>query len=213
MRDDPPKLWRAGGSSLGAWSAPIVDGRYRCGRGRTFAARWRADLSCVWGGMLAPWGHARWRSSRLKVGAVRYRPRRGCCTGCAKTHVLLPAAWLLRRADAASVIGSALLAKAAGQGHRSIAAALGRPASTVRGGGCAGSACGLSRCVCCSPCCCFALIRRLVRCCRGSRCAPTRWRLWAELARQGSAGSGLARRGSSRRGLVPVCCWRPPVGW
>jgi hypothetical protein len=47
--------------------------------------------------------------------------------------VLLPAAWLLRRADAASVIGSALLAKAAGQGHRSIAAALGRPASTVRG--------------------------------------------------------------------------------
>jgi hypothetical protein len=47
--------------------------------------------------------------------------------------VLLPAAWLLRRADAASVIGSALLAKAAGAGHRSIAAALGRPASTVRG--------------------------------------------------------------------------------
>jgi hypothetical protein len=53
--------------------------------------------------------------------------------GCAKTHVLLPVAWLLRRADAASVIGLALLAKAAGQGHRSIAAALGRPASTVRG--------------------------------------------------------------------------------
>jgi hypothetical protein len=24
----------------GAWSAPNVDGRYRCGRGRTFAARW-----------------------------------------------------------------------------------------------------------------------------------------------------------------------------
>lgn len=64
---------------------------------------------------------------------MRHRPRRGSCTGCAKTHVLLPAAWLLRRADAASVIGSALLAKAAGQGHRSIAAALGRPASTVRG--------------------------------------------------------------------------------
>ena len=85
------------------------------------------------GGVLAPWGHARWRSSRLEHGGVRHRPRRASCTGCAKTHVLLPAVWLSRRADAASVIGSALLAKAAGQGHRSIAAALGRPASTVRG--------------------------------------------------------------------------------
>jgi hypothetical protein len=47
--------------------------------------------------------------------------------------VLLSTAWLLRRADAVSVIGSALLAKAAGAGHRLIAAALGRPASTVRG--------------------------------------------------------------------------------
>ena len=92
------------------------------------------ELTCpVCVGVLAPWGHARWRSSRLEVGAVRHRPRRASCTGCAKTHVLLPVAWLLRRADAASVIGLALLAKAAGQGHRSIAAALGRPASTVRG--------------------------------------------------------------------------------
>jgi hypothetical protein len=85
------------------------------------------------GGVLRPWGHARWRSSRREQGAVRHRPRRASCTGCAKTHVLLAAAWLLRRADAASVIGSALLAKAAGAGHRLIAAALGRPASTVRG--------------------------------------------------------------------------------
>jgi hypothetical protein len=85
------------------------------------------------GGVLRPWGHARWRSSRREQGAVRHRPRRASCTGCAKTHVLLAAAWLLRRDDAASVIGSALLAKAAGAGHRLIAAALGRPASTVRG--------------------------------------------------------------------------------
>ena len=47
--------------------------------------------------------------------------------------MLLPAAWLSRRADAVSVIGAALLAKAAGSGHRPIASALGRPASTVRG--------------------------------------------------------------------------------
>jgi len=46
---------------------------------------------------------------------------------------LLPAAWLSRRADAVSVIGAALLAKAAGSGHRPIAEALGCPASTVRG--------------------------------------------------------------------------------
>lgn len=85
------------------------------------------------GGVLRPWGHARWRSSRQEHGTVRHRPRRASCTGCAKTHVLLAAAWLSRRADAVSVIGSALLAKAAGAGHRSIAAAVGRPASTVRG--------------------------------------------------------------------------------
>jgi hypothetical protein len=47
--------------------------------------------------------------------------------------VLLPACCLLRRADAVTVIGAALLARAGGQGHRVIAAALGRPASTVRG--------------------------------------------------------------------------------
>ncbi|MGQ0577164.1 MAG: hypothetical protein ACT4RN_23625 [Pseudonocardia sp.] len=40
---------------------------------------------------------------------------------------------LLRRADTAAVIGAALTARAAGLGHRRIAAALGRPADTVRG--------------------------------------------------------------------------------
>jgi hypothetical protein len=85
------------------------------------------------GGVLRPWGHARWRSCRLESGDVRYRPRRAICGSCAKTHVLLSTAWLLRRGDGVSVIGSALLAKAAGGGHRSIAATLGRPESTVRG--------------------------------------------------------------------------------
>lgn len=40
---------------------------------------------------------------------------------------------LLRRADGVAVIGAALSAKAAGAGHRTIAAGNGRPASTVRG--------------------------------------------------------------------------------
>ena len=85
------------------------------------------------GGVLRPWGHARWRFSRGHEGAVRHRPRRASCMGCASTHVLLPAAWLSRRGDGVSVIGWALLAKAAGAGHRRIAALLGRPACTVRG--------------------------------------------------------------------------------
>jgi hypothetical protein len=87
--------------------------------------------SCA--GVLRPWGYARWRSSRLERDSVRHRPRRASCSGCARTHVLLPSAWLARRADAVAVIGSALLAKAGGVGHRPIASGLGRPASTVRG--------------------------------------------------------------------------------
>jgi hypothetical protein len=47
--------------------------------------------------------------------------------------VLLPVVALLRRADLAAVIGTALAAKAAGVGHRRIALALARPAETVRG--------------------------------------------------------------------------------
>jgi hypothetical protein len=47
--------------------------------------------------------------------------------------VLLPAWCLARRADAGKVIGAGLEAKAAGAGHRVVAARLGRPASTVRG--------------------------------------------------------------------------------
>jgi hypothetical protein len=47
--------------------------------------------------------------------------------------VLLPLVALLRRADAAAVIGSALVLKAAGLGHRRIADGLGRAAGTVRG--------------------------------------------------------------------------------
>jgi hypothetical protein len=47
--------------------------------------------------------------------------------------VLLADDGLLRRRDAAADIGYALVAKAAGSGHRVIASALGRERSTVRG--------------------------------------------------------------------------------
>lgn len=85
------------------------------------------------GGVLGPWGHARSRSCRGAEGLVRHRPRRARCGSCTRTHVLLAQVWLLRRADAACVIGAALEARATGAGHRPIAAALGRPVSTVRG--------------------------------------------------------------------------------
>jgi hypothetical protein len=49
------------------------------------------------------------------------------------THVLLPVVALARRRDLVEVIGAALAAKAAGRGHRSIAAELDLPPTTVRG--------------------------------------------------------------------------------
>jgi hypothetical protein len=91
-------------------------------------------LSCPGcSGVLAGWGHARARSVRGSDGAMRLRPRRARCVSCGGTHVLLPVALLLRRADAVAVIGSALSGKAGGVGYRRIAAGLGRPAETVRG--------------------------------------------------------------------------------
>lgn len=84
-------------------------------------------------GELRPWGHARVRGVRDETAVVSLRPRRSSCSQCRCTHVLLPVSTLVRRADTVVVIGQALLAKAAGAGHRSIAALLDRPVSTVRG--------------------------------------------------------------------------------
>lgn len=85
-------------------------------------------------GRLRGWGHARRRMVR-ESGAGRWwlRPRRARCAGCGGTHVLLPVSVLVRRADAAGVIGAALAGAAAGLGHRRIAERAGRAASTVRG--------------------------------------------------------------------------------
>ncbi len=93
------------------------------------------ELACPsCGGVLGGWGNARLRLVRTAEGpdAVLV-PRRSRCRQCRATHVLLPAWCLLRRADAAVVIGAALGAAAAGDGHRKIAGVLGRAASTVRG--------------------------------------------------------------------------------
>ena len=78
-------------------------------------------------------GHGRTRTVRgLGNEQVMVRPRRARCQGCQATHVLLPASLVLRRADTAEVIGTALAVKARGGGYRTIAAQLGRPVSTVR---------------------------------------------------------------------------------
>jgi hypothetical protein len=82
-------------------------------------------------GVLRPWGWARPRAVH-GIDEV-LRPRRARCADCLVTHVLLPVTVLLRRAYAADVIGAALLARAAGRGHRWIGVALTVPAATVRG--------------------------------------------------------------------------------
>ena len=84
-------------------------------------------------GRLARWGWARTRTVRLVDGEVRVQPRRARCVGCGCTHVLLPDDLLCRRRDGVEVIGAALVAHAAGAGHRPIAAQLGLPPATVRG--------------------------------------------------------------------------------
>ena len=93
------------------------------------------ELSCPsCGGVLAGWGRGRARQLRGADGPVELCPRRSRCTGCGVTHVLLPVTVLLRRADTAAVIVSALAVKATTRvGFRRVAADLARPAETVRG--------------------------------------------------------------------------------
>jgi hypothetical protein len=98
---------------------------------RAEAALAAGELGCPnCGGALRAWAHARTRRIRGLPDPVR--PRRALCPSCGRSQVLLPGALLPRRADATEVVGAALVAKAAGKGHRQIAADLQRPESTVR---------------------------------------------------------------------------------
>lgn len=93
-------------------------------------------LGCPWcGGVLGPWGHARWRVLRRREGQRLLRPRRARCRLCRKTHVLLGDCCFLRRRDDAERIVAALTEAAQGVGFRTIAARLGMAeyAFTVRG--------------------------------------------------------------------------------
>jgi hypothetical protein len=95
----------------------------------------RGELVCPGcEGRLAGWGWARTRQVRDLEGLTVLSPRRARCVGCGATHVLLPVTALLRRADTALVIVSALvMAATQGVGFRRIAQELARPAETARG--------------------------------------------------------------------------------
>jgi len=84
-------------------------------------------------GPLRPWGFARARSLRSACGTATLRPRRARCSGCAVTHVLLPARAPARHAHTIELIGLALLASARGDSARTISAELAVPADTIRG--------------------------------------------------------------------------------
>ena len=93
----------------------------------------RGEHRCHCGGRMQTWGYARVRQiRRLDGSGISLRPRRLVGTACRRNQVLLPAWSLPRRRDSSESIGAALLMAANGNGHRTIAADLGRPESTVR---------------------------------------------------------------------------------
>ena len=98
------------------------------------AALVNSRLNCPnCGSKLRPWGYGVERDVRSVERTERRRFRRSICRPCGGTHVLIHEDTLVRRRDAAEVVGMAVTARARGDGHRRIARALGRPASTVRG--------------------------------------------------------------------------------
>jgi hypothetical protein len=95
------------------------------------AALAAGELPCPHcGGVLRAWAYARARRIRGLPDPVR--PRRAPCARRAGVPRSFFPAPCCHDADATEVVGAALVAKAAGQGHRQIAADLQRPESTVR---------------------------------------------------------------------------------
>jgi Domain of unknown function (DUF6431) len=102
--------------------AESVEKRLRAGRLRS---------PCC-GAVLARWGWARRRVVAMFSGPEEFRPRRGRCRRCGRTHVLLPAdLWSRRRYGAAVIMTVLLLAAAAAAAGRAAA----RPWLAGPGGG------------------------------------------------------------------------------
>lgn len=71
------------------------------------------------GAVLARWGWARRRVVAMLSGPEEFRPRRGRCRRCGRTHVLLPAdLWSRRRYGAAVIMTVLVLAAAAAAAGR-----------------------------------------------------------------------------------------------
>lgn len=84
------------------------------------------------GARLARWGWALPRVVVMAAGEEEFRPRRSRCSGCGRTHVLLPAVlWSRRRYGAAVIMAVLLLAVRAAAAGRVPA----RPWVPARGGG------------------------------------------------------------------------------
>jgi hypothetical protein len=104
---------------------------------RNDVARVESDLvaglvACPGGdGFLRPWGHGRARVLRGEDRESAFRPRRGRCGSCLVTQVLLPDWCLARRRDRVEVVGSALMSKVSGEGHRRIAKEIDVPEGTA----------------------------------------------------------------------------------
>jgi hypothetical protein len=91
----------------------------------------RGVLRCPCGGVLAKWGFAGSRLIAMPDGWVPFRPRRGRCRGCGRTHVLLPAVlWSRRRYGALVIMTVLVLGSEAAAAGRAAA----RPWAAAPGG-------------------------------------------------------------------------------
>lgn len=132
MRRALRDLGRTGELFSSAMSAPVLLTVGTNQDGVESALR-AGEISCPeCDGVLRPWGFGRPRTIRFGDGELSIIPRRGRCSTCKKTHVLLPTNLLFRRKDSAEVIGSALSLAAGGMGAQEVADTLDRPQSTVR---------------------------------------------------------------------------------
>jgi Domain of unknown function (DUF6431) len=95
-----------GGTSVMTVRGPVASVEVRLAAGRL--------RSPCCGAVLARWGWARCRVVAMLAGPQEFRPRRGRCRRCGRTHVLLPAVlWSRRRYGAAVMMAVLVLAAAA----------------------------------------------------------------------------------------------------
>ena len=93
----------------------------------------RGEMSCTHcSGVIGSWGFGVKRVVRHLHGESTYRPHRIRCKGCKHTDVVLPWSQVYRHRDDVTVLGTAVLSAAKGNGYWTVAKELDRPVSTVR---------------------------------------------------------------------------------